>query len=71
MASTSSCLSNLKMILHGFEIFRGVPLPICDLARDPNWIPRELYNFGLAGYSTPSDWGHLRRAGRFHLVDAE
>ena len=28
-------LESLKAVLHGFERFRGVPLPIRDLARDP------------------------------------
>jgi hypothetical protein len=28
-----------KVVLHRFELFGGVPLPICDLARDPKRIP--------------------------------
>ena len=28
-------LESLKAVLHGFERFGGVPLPIRDLARDP------------------------------------
>jgi hypothetical protein len=28
-------LTSLEAVLHGFERFRGVPLPIRDLARDP------------------------------------
>jgi len=31
----STLLKLLKEVLHGFERFRGVALPIRDLARDP------------------------------------
>jgi hypothetical protein len=29
----------LKVVLHGFELFGRVPLPIRDLTRDPERIP--------------------------------
>jgi hypothetical protein len=32
-------LKSLKVVLHGLEHFGGVPLPICDLARDPQRFP--------------------------------
>jgi len=32
-------LKSLKVVLHGFEHFGGVPLPIGDLARDPQRLP--------------------------------
>ena len=30
---------SLKVVIHGFELFGGMPLPIRDLTRDPEWIP--------------------------------
>ena len=32
-------LKSFKAVLHGFERFGGVPLPIRDLARDPQRLP--------------------------------
>jgi hypothetical protein len=41
---------SLKVVLHGFEFFVGVTLPIYDLARDSKRI-RARYDFvGLPGY---------------------
>jgi hypothetical protein len=32
---STKALNPFKVLLHGFERFRGVSLPILDLARDP------------------------------------
>lgn len=35
-------LKSLKFVLHGFELFGGVPLPIRDLARDSKRMSRAV-----------------------------
>jgi hypothetical protein len=38
----TTLLEALEAVLHGLELFSGVPFPLCDLARDPQWIPRAV-----------------------------
>ena len=63
-------LGSLKAVLHGFERFGGVPLPIGELARDPQRLPRAVRLRRIARELLVRQIGVvLDRAGRLDRVD--
>src|SRR5215468_415922 len=64
-------LKSLKAVLHGLQRFRGVSLPIRDLARDTQWLPGPVRLRRITPKPLIRQIGViLNRSSRFYHVDS-